>query len=275
MTPFTTYSTSSARCFAKLGSVRTSLEGSLLLTLSLCLEDRWKWHSGTSIFSVVPSVVRCWVTKANESVGRDQYTELLDHLRVCYGPTFDLTSTSQGLVEFLLGIDLLQSRHHPLYLFKLCCLCATTPSPTYPDVTTGSITTVGHQTRFTDVILPCQSQMAGVSGSLTLCSGDSNLEKFSLLTAFFGGTAFSSTYVPWLYVVNLGRSKINKSLSFSYRAVLAGRKKVPVRSETEDSVVDESGLRPPPPPSKRRRMERSASQSSTSSICWGICTKHL
>ena len=41
--------------------------------------------------------LRSWVTKANESICRDQYTQLLDHLRVCYGPDFDVTSTSQNL----------------------------------------------------------------------------------------------------------------------------------------------------------------------------------
>ena len=30
--------------------------------------------------------LRSWVTKANESACRDQYTDLLDHLRICYGP---------------------------------------------------------------------------------------------------------------------------------------------------------------------------------------------
>ena len=141
--------------------------------------------------------LRSWVTKANESACRDQYTQLLGHLRVCYGPNFDLSSTFQDLIDFLLGLDLLQSQDHLLYFFKLCCLCATTPNPSYTDVTAGSITTVKHKSRFTDGILPCQSYMAGKSGSSTLCSGGSNLE-FSFLSASFGRTAFSSTHDPWV-----------------------------------------------------------------------------
>ena len=95
--------------------------------------------------------LRSWVTKANESAFRDQYIQVLHHLRVCYGPNFDISSTFQNVIDFLLGLDFFQSRDHVFYHFKLCCLCATTPSSAYPDVTAGCITTVGHQSRFTDL----------------------------------------------------------------------------------------------------------------------------
>ena len=36
------------------------------------------------------------VTGANESLCRDQYMQLLDHLRTAYGPSFDITSVSKG-----------------------------------------------------------------------------------------------------------------------------------------------------------------------------------
>ena len=80
--------------------------------------------------------------------------------------------------------------------------------------------------------------MASESGSSTLCSDDSNLAKFSLLSASFGQSAFSPTYDPCTYVDNFGRSKDYKSLSSSYRAVLAGPGKVLPRSELDDPVAD-------------------------------------
>ena len=204
--------------------------------------------------------LRSWVTKANESTFRDQYTQLLDHLRVCYGPNFDVISFAQDLIEFLLGLDFFEDREHLLYLFKLCCLCATTTSPTHPDV---SITTAGHQSKFTDVILPCQSYMAGVSDSVTLCGDDSNLERFSPLSASIGRSAFSPSYDPWTYVDNFCRSRIYKALLASYCAVLTGPKKVSVRGETEESALK------PPSDSERRRMEKSNSRSSSSSSMAG------
>ena len=209
--------------------------------------------------------LRSWVTKAIESTCRDQYTVLLDQLRICYDPDYDLSNSSPDLIDFLLGLEFLQSRDHLFYIFKLCCLCATTPRPDYPDVVAGKISTVGRHSRFTDVILPCQSYMASVSGSSTLCSEDSNLATFSLLSASFGQSAFSPIHDPWNYVDNFGRSKIYKSLSSSYRAVLAVPEKVLARSELDDSVADESALKPPSC-NKRRRLEKSRSRSSTSSV---------
>ena len=209
--------------------------------------------------------LRSWVTKANESACRDQYTELLDHLRICCDPDYDLPNSSSDLIDFLLGLEFHQSRDHLLYLFNLCCLCATTPSPDYPEVFVGKISTVGQHSRFTDVILPCQSYMASLSGSSTLCSDDSNLARFSLLSASFGQSAFSSTCDPWTYVEKFGRSKIYKPLSSSYRAVLAGPEEVLARSVVDDSVADESALKPPSS-NKHRRREKSGSRSSTSSV---------
>ena len=85
--------------------------------------------------------LRSWVPSANESLCRDQYTQLLDHLRTCYGPNFDLTSTSSDLIEFLVGLEFLHDRAHLFHLFELCCLCATSVSPALPDVRFGTVTT--------------------------------------------------------------------------------------------------------------------------------------
>ena len=209
--------------------------------------------------------LRSWVSKNNESVCRDQYTQLLDDLRICYGPNSDMTSTSQDLIEFLLELNFLQDRDHLLYLIKLCCLSATTPCPTYPDVKMGSTSTAEHQSRLNDEILPCQSYIARVSGSVALSSVDANLENFSLLAASFGRSAFSPTYDPWTSFDAFGRFNVYKSLQSSYRSVLSGPKKTSARSETEDSVENKSALKPPSD-SKRRTLEKNASRSTTSSM---------
>ena len=169
--------------------------------------------------------LRSWVSKDNESTCRDQYTQLLYCLRICYGSFFGVSSNSPDLIEFMMGLDFLQDKEHLLYLFKLCCLSITSPSPAFADVIIGSISTAGHQSRFTDVVLPCQNYMAQVSGYVTLCSNDANLENFTLVSSSFGRAAFSSTYDPWVYADSFERSKIYKSLQSSYRSVLTGPKK--------------------------------------------------
>ena len=134
--------------------------------------------------------LRSWVPSANESLCRDQYMQLVDHLRTSYGTNFDLTSTSSDLIEFLVGLEFLQDRAHLFHLFKLCCLCATSVSSALPDVTFGTVTTAGRQNRFTDVI-PCQSYLANVRDSVSFCSNDDNLASFSLLSSSFGRSAFA------------------------------------------------------------------------------------
>ena len=210
--------------------------------------------------------LRSWVSSANESLCRDQYMQLLDHLRTTYDPDFDISSVSADLIEFLSELEFLRNRSCLSYLFKLCCLCATTVSPTYPDVTFGTISTAGRHNRLTDVILPSQSYLANVRDAVAFCSDNGNLTKFIDFSSSFGRSAFASDYDPWTYVDNFGRSKIYKSLLASYRTALSTPQKTLVRSAPEDqsSVADTSAVKAPSS-TKRRKMERRASRASSSS----------
>ena len=116
--------------------------------------------------------LRSWVPSANCSLCRDQYIQLLDRLRYAYGPGFDITSVSGDSIEFLYEQEFLRDRSCLFYLFKLCCLCATYVSPTYPDVTVRTVSTVGRQRRLTDVIRPGQSYMVNVRDSVASYSDD-------------------------------------------------------------------------------------------------------
>ena len=210
--------------------------------------------------------LRSWVSSANESLCRDQYMQLLDHLRTTYDPDFDISSVSADLIEFLSELEFLRNRSCLSYLFKLCCLCATTVSPTYPDVTFGTISTAGRHNRLTDVILPSQSYVANVRDAVAFCSDNGNLTKFIDFSSSFGRSAFASDYDPWTYVDNFGRSKIYKSLLASYRTALSTPQKTLVRSAPEDqsSVADTSAVKASSS-TKRRKMERRASRASSSS----------
>ena len=215
--------------------------------------------------------LRSWVSSANESLCRDQYMQLLDHLRTTYDPDFDISSVSADLIEFLSELEFLRNRSCLSYLFKLCCLCATTVSPTYPDVTFGTISTAGRHNRLTDVILPSQSYVANVRDAVAFCSNNGNLTKFIDFSSSFGRSAFASDYDPWTYVDNFGRSKIYKSLLASYRTALSTPQKTLVRSAPEDqsSVADTSAVKAPSR-TKRRKMERRASRASSSSTAGAI-----
>ena len=92
-------------------------------------------------------LLRSWVTAANETTCRDDYVELLTHLRASYAPTFDITQSSRDLTEFLMNLEFMQTNRHLLHLFKLCCPYATSNSPKYPAVTMGTLSTSGIQSR--------------------------------------------------------------------------------------------------------------------------------
>ena len=212
-------------------------------------------------------LLRTWVTVTNESACRDEYLGLLDHLRSAYSSSFEITYSSRDLIDFLINLDFVQTHQHLLHLFKLCCLCATSVGPSYPAVTMGSISTSGYQSRFTDVILPCQSYLSSVSDSVAFCSNCTNLYRFSLLSASFGQSAFSPTYDPWTYVDAFKRSKIYKTLISACRSATSEPlDKTSVPAVHDLSTMGDSPAVRFPSERKRRKMERSSSGSRASSV---------
>ena len=180
---------------------------------------------------------RSWVTVANHVACRDEYVRLLEYLWANYSPDFVVTNLARDLIDYLINLEFLQSRRLLIYLFKLRCLCITTISPQYPSVTVGRIDTSGYCDRFTDVVLPSQSYLSAIPGSVSYCSSDAQLANFSLLTASFGQTAFSPDYDPWESVDQFGRSKIYNHCCLHTGKFSLGRKESLCRRKLE---------RPPP-----------------------------
>ena len=116
----------------------------------------------------------------NEAACRDQYLELLNFLRANYSVDFEITSVCPDLIDFLIGLEFLRAKVHLHHLFKLCCLYKTSRSPKHPAVTLGAIDTSGLQGRITDVHLPGQMYLSGVSNLVSFCTQDSNLSNFFL-----------------------------------------------------------------------------------------------
>ena len=212
-------------------------------------------------------LLRSWVTTTNESTCRDEYVGLLDYLRNNYASDFDVTQHFHDLIDFLVSLEYMQTHSHLMHLFKLCCLCATSCSPDYPVVSMGTLSTSGFQSRSVDVVLPVQSYLSGVSGSLASCVTDHSLNVFSLLSGSFGRSAFSLSYDPWTYVDVFGRGKIYKSLISTYRTALSESvERVRGLDNPNVSVMGDTPAVQPPSGTKRRRMERSSSRSRASSV---------
>ena len=160
-----------------------------------------------------------------------------------------------------MGLGFFQTHDHLFYLFKLCCLCLTSRSPQYPPVLFGSVDITGYRSRFADLEVPCQSYLSCVPDFISCCCSDANLEKFSVLSASFERSAFSSDYDPWTYVDEFGRFKIYKSLLSSYKTVTAvpSARSVRMEKDTTSSVPDDSALKVP----FKKLRKRAGSSSST------------
>ena len=152
---------------------------------------------------------RSLVTAANQVACRDEYVSLLDYLRANYSPDFVVTDLARYLMDFMINLEILQSRRLLIYLFKLSCWCITAVSPQYPSVSAGRFDTSGFCDRFTDVVLPSQSYLSAVPGAVPYCSSDAQLANFSLLTASFGQTAFSLDLPGTVFTKLDGRRSIN------------------------------------------------------------------
>ena len=145
-------------------------------------------------------LLRSWVTASNGSACRDEYVGLIDHLHNNYAPDFDVTQHFRDLIDFLMSLEYMQNHVHLVHLFKLCCLCATSCSPDYPIVSMGTLSTTGFQSRSTDIVLPAQSYLSGVSESLliALLIGNSMIFRCYLLPSDDQLSHQSTTYGPTL-----------------------------------------------------------------------------
>ena len=208
------------------------------------------------------------MSSADESIYHTGYLELLDYLRNTYPPNFDFTETSQNLIGFLMGLEFLQDRPRLLYLFELCCLCITTSSPTLPTVVIGDINHSDSKGRFSDVALPSQSYMVGVPDSVANCSSDDSMANFSLLSVDFGRSAFANDYDPWTFVDSFGRSRIYKSLLFSYKtaSVALSISVRTVEESTSSSALSKQPALDIPSSTKRKRSESVGIKSTTYSV---------
>ena len=200
--------------------------------------------------------LRSCVSSANESACRDEYVELLDQLKASSLPSFDVSQGSPDLIDFLVNLDVMQEHSHLMYLFKLSCLCITSESPQYPAVSIGPFSTSNCQNRLVDVVLPAQTYLSGVPDSIAVCTNDSSLANFSLLSASFSQSASSASYDLWTFVDEFGRNKIYKTLVASYRSALSGvGEGTGSLDDTGSYSVGEMPAVAPPSDRKRRRME--------------------
>ena len=198
-------------------------------------------------------LLRKWVFKPNEQACREEYHDLLDHLRTYGSGSASGLSAIPDIVAFLSTMPLMQDRPHLLHIFKLSCLCLTEIEASPVEVLYSEVDTSDPRCCFTDVIRPSQSFLSNVPNAVACCVTEENLSRFLGLSINFSDSSFASTYDPWLYVDSFGRQKIYKSLVKTYNTPAVSQ--TGIASPTA-SLVSSLGEQSPIKMSKRPQLKR-------------------
>ena len=195
--------------------------------------------------------LRGWFPGKSEQLCRDEYMAFLSDLRSSDATVAGSPDVIHDIVSYLVSLPALKSRPHIYHLFKLSCLCLTDVSKELPIVKSGGIDTSNLQCTMNNVILPVQSFLSNVPGSVDVCSSDSSLADFQRLCVDYGSYGLILNHDPWKEVDFFGRDKIHKSLSACHKKVLEKRSKPAVRV-TSASRATASTLSPIRAPKRPR-----------------------
>ena len=161
--------------------------------------------------------MRGWFESGTEQLCRDEYLEFLTDLRRSGLTLASSSGIIHDVVAFLADYPALRTRPRIYHLFKLSCLCLTDSAPDLPAVTFGSIDSSCNDCRLSSVILPVQSSIVNVPGSVSLYTSDSALDSFFTLSVDFGSTGLLDSYDPWTIVDNFNRVTFSKRPTASYK----------------------------------------------------------
>ena len=121
--------------------------------------------------------LRRWMSNTPETEARDEYQEFVDFFRNKYQDFRDAPETFTDMIELLTPMPELRSRRHLFYLFQLSCLCLTSQIPRLPAVKFQGVDSGDPRCRLSGVILPAQSYLANVVGSVAVCTTEAYLDK--------------------------------------------------------------------------------------------------
>ena len=152
-----------------------------------------------------------------EVEARDEYLEFLDFFRNTYADFRDAPETFTNMVDLLSPMPELRSRKHLFFLFQLSCLCLTSHLPPLPAIKFQGVDSSDPRCRLSDVILPAQSYLSHVAGSVAVCTTEACLNKYRYLeSSFVEGNVAGD---PWTHVHSFGKVTFQKALISAQKAL--------------------------------------------------------
>ena len=153
-----------------------------------------------------------------EVEARDEYLEFLDFFRNKYADFHDAPETFTNMVDLLSPMTELRSRKHLFFLFQLSCLCLTSHLPPLPAIKFQGVDSSDPRCRLSDVILPAQSYLSHVAGSVAVCTTEACLDKYRHLESSFAKGNVAGD--PWGHVDSFGKVNFQKVLISAQKALL-------------------------------------------------------
>ena len=190
---------------------------------------------------------RCkWVKEEDDQLCFDEYLSFIDNLRVSFPQLVKEPTLPHDIVDFM--VPLVSLRERPLldYVFRLSCLCLTSPNPELPVVSWGTTSSSSLTCRISEAVFPVQSYLDQVPESSDFCTSKDSVGRFLSLRDDMDQISFSSTYDPWVSVDLVGRGAIYSAFMKVYNKLNPS----PVVVETVSKEPSESSdtpraLRPP------------------------------
>ena len=192
--------------------------------------------------------LRGWMANCPEDDLRDEYLGFLECFRCKYSSFKDNLEVFNNMVILLFNIPEFKERKLLLHLFRLSCLCLTEGDVTPPAVKFPGVDSGDPRLRLSEAILPAQSYLAQVPGSVTRCTNEVALSQYiELETRFNSGNVAGD---PWSHVEHSGRVGFHKVFCSVYNSSgkASASASCPVLSSS--SSDERQGLRSP---SKRNK----------------------
>ena len=159
---------------------------------------------------------REWMV-SSEVEAQDEYLEFLDFFRNKYEDFRDAPETFTDMIELLSPMPELRSRKHLFFLFQLSCPCLTLQLPTLPAIKFQRVDSSDPRCRLSDVILPAQSYLSHLVGSVAVCTTEACLDKYRELESSFAEENVAGD--PWVQMDSFGEVNFRKALISAQKAL--------------------------------------------------------
>ena len=180
---------------------------------------------------------RGWARAKDNDRYMDEYIGFVEDARKGCSGLVENPNLVFDAASFYVSMPALRSRTHLLHLYRLSCLCLTSSIPDFPAIVFGSIDSSRLGNIMGEVSFPVQSYLSVVDDSVSVCTSDSALLRFSSVEDQFGDDGLPETYDPWTSVDHFGRWDLFQKFQGVFTSSSGGQRSPVVKRGSKSSSV--------------------------------------